>query len=95
MKPWLAAVLRENGYLEWRELADGRVIAVSPMMYTFGLMVGCDESSYEYRYCYERAADARAALLTWDGSGHPPGPWIKRKGHPEGELLGPGATSGQ
>lgn len=91
MNAELTRILRENGYVAWRELNDGRVIGVSPMLYTFGLMVGCDEHGYQYRYCYERAADVRAAFDAWDGTGDPPGPWIKRKGLGE-DVLGPGAT---
>jgi len=44
------------------------------------VVVGLDAVGYQRRYCYEHAADARAALMAWDGNGHPSGPWIKCKG---------------
>jgi len=44
------------------------------------VVVGLDDVGYQRRYCYEHQLAARAALLAWDGRGHPPGPWIKCKG---------------
>lgn len=44
--------------------------------------------AYAGRYCYEHAHEARAALVAWDGVGHPPGPWIKCKGYGI-DLLNP------
>jgi hypothetical protein len=65
-----------------------------PFLYTVGLVVGITRRGYERRYCYETTTQAHAALLAWDGKGHPPGPWIKLKGTYEGvavDQLGPGA----
>lgn len=70
----------EEGYAFARQLPDGRWVGVSAMLYTFGLFVGLDAVGYSYRYCYETAAEAALAAATWDGAGHPPGAWIKRKG---------------
>lgn len=64
---------------------------VMPMLYTTGLFVGLNEWGYRLRYCYEKYGDARAALFEWDGSGDPPGPWIKAKGDKGGDRNGPGA----
>jgi hypothetical protein len=81
-------------YEQLREIPGLGLCGLSTtMMFTTGLMVGLDELGYAYRYCYEHQADAAAALAAWDGQGDPPGPWIKIKGHPDGERLGPGATS--
>jgi len=77
------------GYLAAERLPDGRVIAVRELIYTHALCVGLDSFGFERRYCYERRADALHALQEWDGSGDPPGPWIKEK---PSERLGPGAT---
>lgn len=57
-------------------------------VYTTGLFVGLTDIGYDRRYCYEHAKDAIVAVLTWDGRGDPPGPWIKEK---PGDRLGPGA----
>jgi hypothetical protein len=86
------AYIIANGYPFVRQLPDGRWIGVSLFIYTVGLCVELDAFSYRYRYCYAYLKDAHAALTTWDGTGDPPGPWIKLKGHPtRGDVLGPGA----
>jgi len=50
---------------------------------TVGLLtnVELDDAGYGYarRYCYPLWNDAEAALQEWDGSGDPPGEWIKEK----------------
>lgn len=89
--PKLQKHLEQMMYCHLRELHDGTIIGVQPMIFTTALCVGLDWESYSHRYCYEHTDDAVAAAKVWDGSGFPPGPWIKRKGlHPE--ILGPGAT---
>lgn len=87
----LIRLLAEMGYKNVRVLPDGQVIGTMKMMFTCGLMIGMDESGVAARYCYENESDAAVAARTWDGTGDPPGPWIKYKGPPE-ERLGPGAT---
>lgn len=79
------------GYLACRELPTGEVVAIMPMLFTAGLFCGVAENSYSRRYCYENLAEARAAMLAWDGNGDPPGPWIKEK---PSDRLGPGAIKG-
>lgn len=70
-----------------REIA-GRVCSVQRFLFTWGLMVGVTSLGHALRYCYEHEEDARAALATWDGREHPPGPWIKCKGTGV-EMLNP------
>lgn len=81
-----------EGFLAMRQLDDGRVIGVRPMLYTTGLAVGITPfEACEYQYCYESALDCLRAYTAWDGQGDPPGPWLKLKGHPERpEEHGPG-----
>ncbi|ULQ48359.1 hypothetical protein JN531_017145 (plasmid) [Flagellatimonas centrodinii] len=74
------------GYTNLRVLPDGRVVALHPFLFTVGLVVGLTATHYQHRYCYPDAASAHAAITSWDGVGHPPGPWIKRKGL-DGELA--------
>ena len=57
-----------------------QLCAVREFNYTTALLVGLDPVGYERRYCYEHRSDAQAALRSWDGTEHPPGPWIKCKG---------------
>lgn len=86
---FLFAELYNAGYANLRS-ANGRTIGTQRMNYTCGLFVGLQQAWYDGRYCYEHEADAVKACLEWDGTGDPPGPWIKYKG--EIERLGPGAV---
>lgn len=82
------------GACDWRVHEDGTLSAVMPFIWTWAIVVGVRESDYDYRYCYPTLGDARAAFLVFeDYTQDPEGPWIKRKGHPDGEKIGPGATS--
>lgn len=74
-----------------RVLEDGTEIALYPQFYTCALVVDLDRiGNYKRRFCYEDAMECLLALVTWDGQGDPPGPWIKEK---PGDRLGPGAFS--
>lgn len=79
-EPSIAPFLREQGYSHIRTVPDKGVCAISRFIYTTGLLVNCTMSGYKGRYCYHSFAEAKAALLSWDGIGHPPGEWIKYKG---------------
>ncbi|VTU46213.1 hypothetical protein SRS16P2_00548 (plasmid) [Variovorax sp. SRS16] len=72
-------MLIASGYADVRAIGD-QVCAVKRFNFTTAVVVGLDDVGYQRRYCYEHQADARAALLAWDGRGHPSGPWIKCKG---------------
>lgn len=78
-------------FLAERWLGD-RHLVVQRFIFTAALLadVRIQGLIYDYsaRYCYEREADALKALVTWDGQGDPPGPWVKEK---ISERLGPGA----
>lgn len=73
------AIMRANGYVNVCKLPNGEFIGMMRMIYTTELFVGLTVDGYRGRYCYEHAADVKKALLTWDGNGDPPGPWIKYK----------------
>ena len=88
----LRVLLTTEGYNHFREVPGRGLCGLKPMLFTAGLFVGLDEAGYAYRYCYGSYAEAFAALVEWDGAGHPSGPWIKLKGQGE-DILGPGATS--
>lgn len=53
-------------------------------IYTVGLCCNMshleDNDFYEYRYCYPLFSDAVEDITNWDGTNHPEGNWIKRKG---------------
>jgi hypothetical protein len=84
------ARFESEGYFSIRLLPDNRLAGIMPFLFTFGLVVGLDDTGYQGRYCYEHLTDAAKALANWDGIGDPSGPWIKYKGK-GGERLGPGA----
>lgn len=70
----------ELGYSPAKILLSGECAGVRNMIYTVALCVGLDEFCYRTRFCYETRAEAETALAGWDGTGDPPGPWIKEKG---------------
>lgn len=78
--------LGDEGYSRVRRmdagLLAGQYIGIRRFAFTVGLCVGLDWDCYHYRYCYplEQSAWAIRAAATWDGEGHPPGPWVKCKG---------------
>lgn len=78
----LRSELESQGYRELREVPGRGVCGVMPMMFTVGLFHGLSEAGYDARYCYPpaSAAEMLVALHSWDGKGHPAGPWIKHKG---------------
>ena len=82
-----------QGYLYPRRLPSGTWIAVQQFLFTWGLMVDLDETGYQYRFCYEHLHDALWAVRNWDGTGDPPGPWIKEKGR-RGERSNPLLSEG-
>lgn len=74
-------VLKEYSHV--RVLPTGEIAGIRNMFVTTGLFVGLDETGYRTRFCYDginQEADAIVALAVWDGSGFPPGYWIKQKG---------------
>lgn len=80
----------DAGYSFVRTLPDGRVIGLQQMLATVGLIVDITWSGYESRYCYPPPViHALAGLLAWDGTGDPPGAWIKHKGAPGGDRMNP------
>ena len=77
--------LNEHGYHHLRQLPDGRVIGIMPMMFTIGLFYGIDGGGYTGRYCYPMGTinavkKVMEAADNWDGTGDPSGEWIKHKG---------------
>lgn len=84
----LLDLLAGYGYSELRQLATGEIAGLRQFLFTSGVVVGLDAAGYRTRYCFERHADALAALQAWDGHGDPGGPWIKRKGR-DAEYLNP------
>lgn len=83
--------LEEQGYSLVKELPEKGWAGICRMAYTVGLFFGLDISGYYGRYCYPTWEDAAQAIKQWDGSGYPPGNWIKYKGR-GGEYSNPKTT---
>lgn len=81
-------ILDENGYFEAKEIEGHGICALERFMFTIAISCGLDETGRQYRYCYPNLLEAVIAFDEWDGKGHPPGPWIKRKGL-RGDLRNP------
>lgn len=73
--------IAENGYYNIRVIEGKGVCGINRFMFTYGLVVNLDATGYSDRYCYHTEGEATEALSAWDGTGHPPGNWIKHKGY--------------
>ena len=58
----------------------GKIVGLGQFIFTVGIVVGMDETGYEYRFCYGSYAEAFVALANWilTGGDEPDG-YIKRK----------------
>lgn len=87
------------GYLDARTLADGRTIAVMPLMFTKAIVVFRDTTSIDDRWCYHDVASARYGIEEWSSRGYegePTGwhrhPYSGRRregGDPAQEIVAP------
>ena len=75
----------EAGFYFVKALDSGLEIGIIRMLFTWDLCYNINPNSmyqfYDYRYMYATEMEAVEALVHWDGNGHPPGNWIKRKGN--------------
>jgi hypothetical protein len=79
-----------EGFLVLRLLPNGRIAGLLPMIFTVGVAVDVEaDGTYSSRWCYPDLASAAQGLLDWDGTGDPPGPWLKHKGAPGGDRSNP------
>jgi hypothetical protein len=88
------AWVRSLGYGNPRRLPGAGICATKSMLFTGAIVVGIDAEGYAGRFCYESDAEALDALMSWDGSGDPPGNWIAFKGQ-DGDRPGPGSVASE
>ena len=64
---WLAALCEANHYLAPTPMGDGKWAAISPFIFTNGIITGTmfDDWGYQDRWCYEHRGLAMAALVEW------------------------------
>jgi hypothetical protein len=85
------AYLQSCGYIEIRDLGDGRWAGLMRFMFTSAIITGSigDLYGYDDRWCYQSMAVALAALTAWNGTGEPAGwhrhPATGRRVSAEGE----------
>jgi hypothetical protein len=79
----LKTFLETQGYLHLREIPGKGWCGITRMLYTWGLFYGMTAENREGRYCFDSLTEAKAALSEWDGTGDPPGDWIKHFGDQE------------
>jgi len=85
--------LKSEGYTEIKEIPGVGICGLRSFIFTTGLIIGMNEIGYFGRYCYKTSREASDALKSWDGSGDPPGNWIKYKGE-GGERENPNNING-
>ena len=79
MSPEQAKFYEDMGYGALCKM-HGKIVGLYQFIYTVGIVVGMDESGYEYRFCYEDVDAALSALVGWIISGEEePSGYIKRK----------------
>jgi hypothetical protein len=65
--PYTDKEMLEMGYTNWRELLDGTILAVGPMMFNNGrLFVDINSSGYAYCYCYDSLELAEKSMLDFN-----------------------------
>jgi len=66
-----------------RRVPGRGLCGIQRFIFTCGLLTDLKfyemENDYTARYCYPNEREALRALQAWDGTGDPPGPWIKEK----------------
>lgn len=72
--------LTDQGYAFLREVPGRGWCGIRRMLFTWGLFHGMTAYGIGGRYCYDSLADARNALIIWDGAADPPGRWVKHFG---------------
>lgn len=72
----------EADYADLRHVPGHGICGIRRQAFTVGLFEGLTKWSYDGRYCFPTAPEARAALVAWSGGEpDPPGEWIKYIGY--------------
>jgi len=65
--PFTDNQMKEMGYTNWRELPDGTILAVGPMLHGNGrLFVDIDSCGYADCYCYDSLDIAEKSMLEFN-----------------------------
>ena len=58
--------LNSQGYIDTRDI-DGRICAIYPFLFTWGVCYDLDEEGYRGRYCFDSLCSAQGFLKNWNG----------------------------
>ncbi len=87
ISPSLKTYLNNQGVQHLRFIPNQGICGLEGGRFTVDLLCHVSYDGKAYRYMYEGFTEAYLAIKTWDGTGHPPGPWIKCKGKPGGDIV--------
>lgn len=74
---WTDERVATDGALASRILPDGRELTVYDYLFNDRVVIGHPDSPvWDQGWCYPKGM-AVEAVAEWDGTGTPPGPWIK------------------
>ncbi|WP_156507725.1 hypothetical protein [Halioglobus sp. HI00S01] len=60
----------DKGYI-MPTMVNGMVCGLTPLVFTWGVCTGIDETGYRNRFCFETLLDAISFLTEWDGLAAP------------------------
>lgn len=75
----LCEFLYSEGYRNLCCMPNGEIAGLKKYIFTTAVVIGLDKWGWRTRFCFETWAEAEASLNEWDGTGFPPGFWIKQK----------------
>lgn len=95
--PYLPSVLAQMGYLDWKLLANGELVAIGKMAFNNGrLFAGISDTGYEDCWCYDSIEKACQSMWNWDSTKdkepmgwkrHPLSGRRREKGDPSTEYI--------
>lgn len=80
-----------EGSLAEHEVGDEHIVVVYRFIYNDRVCFGRkdDPWGHDRAFCFPQDGSAFTAATEWDGTGDPPGPWIKEVGT---DRYGPGSN---
>jgi len=86
--PLTEEVVLKRGYYLAKPLPSGEWLGVRRFLSSTGIVIVDSFLTWRTRFCYDTPDEAIAAFEAWDGTGDPPGLWLRQL---PGDRLGPGA----
>jgi hypothetical protein len=77
--PEFVAFLADNEYSDARQLADGTIAALHPLLYTTAICTNISWSGYSNRFCFKTRERALIELNGLDACDDVPTGWVARR----------------